>query len=75
MMDQDIPPDQHLLLDSAPNFGPLLSRWELDKFKNCLNKSFRTSKIQTLLYQQFLNLFISQRDMSGPKLVTLFNNR
>ncbi len=25
----------HLLLDSAPNIGPLLSRWELDKFKNC----------------------------------------
>jgi hypothetical protein len=29
-----VPPD-HLLLDSAPNIGPLISRWELDKFKNC----------------------------------------
>jgi hypothetical protein len=29
-----IPPD-HLLLDSAPNIGPLISRWELDKFKSC----------------------------------------
>jgi hypothetical protein len=25
----------HLLLDSAPNIGPLISCWELDKFKNC----------------------------------------
>jgi hypothetical protein len=65
----------HLLLDGAPNIGPLISRWELDKFKNCLNKSFRTSKILTLLYQQFPNLLISQRDMSGPRLGTLFNNR
>ncbi len=31
---QDHTPD-HLLLDSAPNIGPLISRWELDKFKNC----------------------------------------
>jgi tetratricopeptide (TPR) repeat protein len=29
-----IPPD-HLLLDRSPNIGPLLSRWELNKFKNC----------------------------------------
>ncbi len=28
-------PSYHLLLDSAPNIGPLISRWELDKFKNC----------------------------------------
>jgi hypothetical protein len=27
------PPD-HLLLDSVPKIGPLISRWELDKFKN-----------------------------------------
>ncbi len=25
----------HLILDSAPNIGPLISRWELEKFKNC----------------------------------------
>jgi hypothetical protein len=25
----------HLLLDSAPNLGPLISRWEINKFKNC----------------------------------------
>jgi hypothetical protein len=30
---QDIPQD-HLLLDKSPNFGLLISRWELDKFKN-----------------------------------------
>ncbi len=64
----------HLLLDSVPNIGPLISRWELDKFKNCLNKRFRTSKILTILYQQFSNLLISQRDMSGPRLGTLSNN-
>ncbi len=43
-----IPPDQ-LLLDRSLNIGPLISRWELDKFKNCWNKSFRTSKILTLI--------------------------
>ncbi len=25
----------HLLLDRSPNIGPLISRWELDKFRNC----------------------------------------
>ncbi len=25
----------HLLLDSAPNRGALISRWEINKFKNC----------------------------------------
>ncbi len=29
-----IPPD-HLLLNRSPNIGPLISRWELNKFKNC----------------------------------------
>ncbi len=65
-----VPPD-HLLLDSAPNIGPL-TRWELDKFKNCWYKSVRILK---LLFQQFLNLSSSQRDMSGPILGALSNNR
>jgi hypothetical protein len=69
-----IPPD-HLLLDRSRNIGPLIFRWNLDKFKNCWNKSFRTSKILTLLYQQFSNLLISQRDMSGSRLGALSNNR
>ncbi len=56
-----------LILDQS------LSRWELDKFKNCWNKSFRASRILTLLYQQFSNLLISQRDMSGPRLGALSN--
>ncbi len=60
-------PSDYILLDWSPNIGPLASRWELDKFKNCWNKSFRTSKILTLLYQQFSNLFISQRCLSGPR--------
>jgi hypothetical protein len=59
----------------SPNIGPLISRWELHKFKNCWNKNFRTSKILTLLYQQFLNLLIYQHDMSGPRLGALSNNR
>jgi hypothetical protein len=67
-------PDQ-LFLDRSPNIGPLISRWELDKFKNCLNKSFRTFKILTLLYQQSSNLLIPQRDLSGPRLGALSNNR
>jgi hypothetical protein len=65
----------HLLLDRSPNIGPLISRWELGKFKNSWNKSFRTSTILTVMYQQFLNLLISQRDMSGPRLGTLPINR
>jgi hypothetical protein len=28
-------PYDHLLLDRSPNIGPLISRWELDKFENC----------------------------------------
>jgi hypothetical protein len=31
---QKVPPD-HLLLDSAPNLGPLISRWEINNFENC----------------------------------------
>ncbi len=31
----EILPPEHLFLDSAPNIGPLISRWELGKFKNC----------------------------------------
>ncbi len=50
-----VPPD-YLLLDRSPNIGPLIShRWERDKFRICWNKSFRTPRILTLLYQQFSN--------------------
>jgi hypothetical protein len=31
---EEVPPD-HLLLDNAPNLGPLISRWEINKFENC----------------------------------------
>ncbi len=77
---EDIPflewvPHGHLLLDSAPNNGPLISCLELDKFQNCWNKGFRTSKILTILYQQFCKLLNSQRDMSSPRLGALSNNR
>ncbi len=66
-------PHDHLLLDSAPNLGPLISRSDLNKFKNCWNKSFRTSKILTLLYQQFSNLLISRRDMSLSETVSYYS--
>jgi hypothetical protein len=65
---------EHVSLNSAPNLGPLISCWELDKFKNCWNKCSRTSKIPKFLYQQFSNLLISQQDMSGPRLRALSNN-
>jgi hypothetical protein len=71
---QHVIPHDHLLLDSARNIGPLISRWELDKLKNWWHKSFRTFKILALLYQQFWNLLISQRDMSGPRLGALSND-
>ncbi len=32
-----VPPD-HLLLDRSPNIGPLIFRWELDKFKKMLKQ-------------------------------------
>jgi hypothetical protein len=53
-LNQEVPLD-HLFLDRTPNIEPLISCWEVDKFKNCGNKSFRTSKILMLLYQQFSN--------------------
>ncbi len=60
----------------SPNIWPLISRWELHRLKNCQNKSFRTSEILTLLYQQFSHLLlIFQRDMRAPRLAAMSNNR
>ncbi len=69
-----LPPD-HLLLDSAPNIGPLISCWEINKFENCWYKSVRSLEVLKLLFQQFLNLSSSQRVMSGPILGALSRNR
>ncbi len=71
---QILPPD-HLLLDSVPNLGPLISRWEINKFENCWYESVRILEVLKLLFQQFLNLSSSQRDLSGPILGDLSNNR
>ncbi len=71
---QVIPPN-YLSLDSDPNLGPLISRWEINKFENCWYKSVRILEFLKLLFQQFLNLSSSQRDMSGPILGDLSNNR
>ncbi len=65
----------HLLLDSAPNLGPFISRWEITKFESYWYKSVRILQVLKLLFQQFLNLSSSQRDMSGPILGALSNNR
>ncbi len=48
------PPD-HLFLDSALNLGPLISRWEINKFENCCYKSVRILDFLKLLLQQVLN--------------------
>ncbi len=62
-------------MDSAPNLGPLISRWEINKFDNCWYKSVRILEALKLLFQQFLNLTSSLRDMNGPILGALSNNR
>ncbi len=67
-----LPPD-HLLLDSAPNLGPLISRWNINKLENCWFKSVRILEVLKLSFQQVLNLSSSQRDMSGPILGDLFD--
>ncbi len=68
-------PPGHLLLDSVPNLGPLISRWEINKFENCWYKSVRILQVLKLFFQQFLNLSSSQRDSSGPRFGALSKNR
>ncbi len=58
----------HLLLDSTPNLGPLVSRWEINKFENYWYKSVRNLEALKLLFRQFLNLSSSHRDMSDQIL-------
>ncbi len=72
--ESNIPPD-HLLLDSAPNLGPLISCWEINKFEICWYKRVRILEVLKLLFQQFLNLSSFQRAMSGSILGDLSNNR
>ncbi len=64
----------HLLMGGAPNFGPLISRWEINKFENCWYKSVKILEVLKLSFHQFLNLSSSQRDTSGPILWALSNN-
>ncbi len=68
-------PHDELLLDSAPNLGPLISCWEINKFENCSYKSVRILEVLKLLFQQFLNLSSSERDVRGTILGDLSNNR
>jgi hypothetical protein len=68
-------PYDHLLLDSVPNLGPLISCWEIKQFENCWYKSVRILEVLKLLFQQFLNWSSSQWDVSGPILGDLSNNR
>ncbi len=46
---QTVPPD-HLFLDSAPNLGPLISRWEINNFENCRYKSVRILAVLKLFF-------------------------
>ncbi len=69
------PPITYCWTAVPPNLGPLISRWEIDKFENCWYKSVRILEVLKLLFPQFLNLSSSQRDMSGPKLGDVSNNR
>ncbi len=43
----------HLLLDNAPNFGPLISRWEINKFENCWYKSVKILEVPKLFFSNF----------------------
>ncbi len=65
----------HLSLDRAPNLGPLISCWEINKFKNLSYKRVWILEVLKLLFQQFLNSSSSQWDTSGPILEALSNNR
>ncbi len=71
---QGLPPN-HLWLDSAPNLGPLISRWEINKFENCWYKSVGIIEVLKILFHQFLNLSSSRRDMSGQILGGVSSNR
>jgi hypothetical protein len=53
----------------------LISRWEINKFENCCYKSVRILEVLMLLFKHSLNLSSFQRDISGPLLVDLSNNR
>ncbi len=61
---EELHPD-HLLLDSALNLGPLVSRCEINKFENCWYKSVRILEVLKLLFQQILNFSTSQQEWSN----------
>ncbi len=63
------------IIGQCPNLGPLISRWEINKFENCWYKSIRILGVLKPLFQQFLNLSTSLRAMSGPILGGLSNSR
>ncbi len=71
---QRIPPITYywtglLILDHSYLVG------NLPNSKIAETKAYIAFKILTLSYQQFSNLLISRRDMSGPRLGALSNNR
>jgi hypothetical protein len=45
----------HLLFDSAPNLGLLISHLEINTFENCWYKSVRILEVLKLLFQQVPN--------------------
>jgi hypothetical protein len=64
-----VPPD-HLLFNSAPILGRLISRWEINKFKNCWYKSVRILEVLKLLFQQFLSLGLNVVGAKCNMLIT-----
>ncbi len=68
-----VTPD-HQLLDSVPNLGPLISRWEINKIENFWYKSVRILKGSKAFVSAIFESS-SQQDMSGPMLGDVSNNR
>ncbi len=69
-----VPPD-HLLLDSFPNLGPLVSRWEINKFKKLPIQKCHDFRRSKAFVPAIFNLSCSQGDVSGPILGDLSSNR
>ncbi len=64
-------PRDHLLLDSVPNLGPLISRWKINK----LIQKCQDVKVSKAFVSAIFEFAKFQRDMSGPILGYLSNNR
>jgi hypothetical protein len=62
-----LPPD-NLLLDRSPNIGPIISCWELDKFKSCRNKSLEPLKSWHFCINNIRTCFNFTTSYEGSKI-------